>query len=130
MIEVRRGEIAAVDVLHGDVRPSARLAELEDRNDRGIPQPCRETRLATEPLDVGRPGVAEELQRHRAIERPVASEVHDAAAPATEAPDQLVARRGDRLRLTRRRATPGFRPAVVAQRAGRLHRRARTLEVG
>ena len=79
-------QIVAVDEPHGDVRPSVALAVVVDRDDVGVLDRRRRTRLAQEALANARiaeqPG-RDDLQRDGTVETQLRGLVDDAHAPAT-----------------------------------------------
>ena len=50
------GQAAALDELHGEVRPAVELADVVDLHDVGVPQAGHRLRLAPEPLPLARAG--------------------------------------------------------------------------
>ena len=78
-------EAAAVDVLHGDVRPPLRLAHLVDLADVGMGDPRLRPRLAQEALGLPRVVAVQELERHPAAEGGIERLEHRAHAARSRA---------------------------------------------
>ena len=121
------GQGRPLDVLHREERLAVALADLEDRDDVGMGQPCRGLRLEAEPLDVlgGRLGPAEQpLERHDPPARDLPGPRDHAHPAPAELLEQLVvaepaAGRGRRGRHgpDRRRQGPSARSSVGPTRA-------------
>ena len=87
-------ERLSLDVLHRDERPSAVLAHIEDAHDVRVREPRRQACLAQEaPPQLLVPGevLGEPLQRHRAVELDVMSEIDRRHRSVPERTDELVA---------------------------------------
>ena len=90
----QRLQVGAVDQPHGDVQPVVDLADVVDRHDVRIVQPCGGPGFAPEPLvEIGVLGVVGEqhLQRHHPVDRGVVGLPHLAHAATTQQLDQRVA---------------------------------------
>jgi hypothetical protein len=89
----QRLKVDAVDQAHGDEEATLDFADVIDRYDMGVAQPCRGAGFAAEPLlEVGVPCVMgqQHLQRHYAIDGGVVGAPHLAHPAAAKQVDQLV----------------------------------------
>ncbi len=92
------GQAAAVDKLHGVVRPSVRVTHVVDLHDVRVPQPRHRLRLALEPLPLVRACVRageRHLQCNDAVQAQVAGPEDDAhATPAQQLLDFIAGNLG------------------------------------
>ena len=100
------GEVAAVDVLHGDVRQPLVLVHLVDLDDGRGGQARDEARFATEAGQQPAARGVQDLERHGSLERAVARQPHDTRRTAAEGTLESVFLRHARLFLAAERIRP------------------------
>jgi hypothetical protein len=111
-------EVRAVEEVRDDVDLSPLQADVVDRHDAGVGEPCESACLLEESLGLGvrHVGAAvEDLDRHRPIELRVVAEVYRAEAARSQGAPHRVAAEGGRRVLLRRRCVRRTRREVRGQ---------------
>jgi hypothetical protein len=116
------GQAAALDELHGKVRPAFDVTRVEDCNDVRVSQAGQRRGLPVKPLQFlggGERAREQHLERNRAIERSLSGLVDDAHAAAAQHAQHLVAgdlRQAGGGRHARERAGRRISPKLRKQR--------------